>query len=114
MSPKIIFTPTGTAFQLTDAGLTAELMRTDVHEVTVGLALPTNATAYLSSLRSSIFTPGRAVVERRSVRPGRGKSTPEIIVLGNRVSGGGTPAEALAVYAVDQLKSKQFQLTPTP
>jgi hypothetical protein len=115
VTPKIIFTPTGTAFQLTDAAVTAGFTRTDVHEVTVGLALATNATAYLSSLRSSIFTPGRAVVvERQSVRPGRRKSVLETVVLGARVSGGGTPAEALAVYAVDQLKSKQFQLTPAP
>lgn len=86
-----------------------------MHEVTVGLALPTNAAAYLSSLRSSIFTPGRAVVVDRPTAPAARRSGgPQVVVLGARVSGGGTPAEALAVYAVDQLKSKQVQLTPAP
>ncbi|MEH2498219.1 hypothetical protein V1294_004698 [Bradyrhizobium sp. AZCC 1678] len=113
-TPKITFTPTGTAFQLTDAAITGELKRTDVHEVTMGLALPTNASAYLSSLRSFIFSPARNIaVDNRSARPGR-KETTTSVVLGARVSGGGTPAEAMAVYAVDQLKSRQFQLVPTP
>ena len=39
-TPKITFKPTGTAFQLIDAGLTGDVSRTDQHEVTVGLALP--------------------------------------------------------------------------
>lgn len=113
VNPKIIFTPTGTGFQLTDAAITAGVTRTDVHEVTVGLALPTNATAYLSGLRTSVFSPARAIVaDRPGVSPGRRKA--EVVVLGSRVSGGGTPAEALAVFAVDQLKSKQIQLTPAP
>jgi hypothetical protein len=34
--------------------------------------------------------------------------------MGARVSGGGTPAEALAVYAVEQLKNRQLQLIPAP
>ena len=114
VTPKITFTPTGTAFQLTDAAVTGELKRTDMHEVTMGLALPTSASSYLSSLRSFIFTPVRSVVvESGNTRLGR-KSSTTSIVLGARVSGGGTPAEALAVYAVDQLKSRQFQLVPAP
>lgn len=114
VTPKITFTPTGTAFQLTDAAITGELKRTDTHEVTMGLALPTNASSYLSSLRSFIFSPSRSVaVETRGGRLGR-KETTTSVVLGARVSGGGTPAEAMAVYAVDQLKSRQFQLVPAP
>lgn len=114
VTPKITFTPTGTAFQLTDAAITGELKRTDMHEVTMGLALPTNASSYLSSLRSFIFSPARSVaVETRSAGPVR-KDTTTSVVLGARVSGGGTPAEALAVFAVDQLKSRQFQLVPAP
>jgi len=83
-----------------------------MHEVTMGLALPTSADSYLSSLRSFIFTPARSVaIESGNTSPGRRTST-KSIVLGARVNGGGTPAEALAVYAVDQLKSRQFQLIP--
>jgi hypothetical protein len=114
VTPKITFTPTGTAFQLTDAALTGELKRTDMHEVTVGLALPTSAGSYLTSLRSFIFTPARStVVERGNASLGR-KGSATSFILGARVSGGGTPAEALAVFAVDQLKGRQFQLIPTP
>lgn len=112
VTPKITFTPTGTAFQLTDAAVTGELKRTDMHEVTMGLALPTSAVSYLSSLRSFIFTPARSVaIESGNTSSGR-KGSAKSIVLGARVNGGGTPAEALAVYAVDQLKSRQFQLIP--
>jgi hypothetical protein len=112
VTPKIIFTPTGTAFQLTDAALTGELKRTDMHEVTVGLALPTSATAYLSSLRAYTFAPTHAVVVERGDQ-GRGRVRASI-VLGARVIGGGSPSETLAVYAVDQRKSQQFKLVPSP
>ena len=113
-TPKITFTPTGTAFQLIDAGLTGEVSRTDQHEVTVGLALPPSATVYLNSLRSYLFTPARSVVAlKQAAAPGR-KPAETALVLGNRVTGGGSPAETLAVYAVDQLKSKQVQIQPAP
>lgn len=113
-TPKISFTPTGTAFQLTDAALTAELKRTDVHKVSIGLALPTSASAALSSLRSYVFSPGTAVAAGRGdIRAGRTAATSSVVV-GARVIGGGTPAETLAVYAVDQLKARQVQLVPAP
>lgn len=41
--------------------------------------------------------------------PARAQQNPSFSA---RVNGGGSPAEALAVYAVDQLKSRQFQLIP--
>jgi hypothetical protein len=107
-TPKITFTPTGTAFALTDASLTGELKRTDMHQVTVGLALPTSATAYLSSLRTFTFAPTNAVVVGESQR---GRTS---LVLGARVIGGGTSSETLAVFAVDQRKSQQFKLLPPP
>lgn len=113
-TPKITFTPTGSAFQFTDAGLTAELKRTDTHEVTFALALPTEAAAYLNSLRTYVFTPTQNVtVERIKPRTSGAKGTTSLVV-GTRVMGGGTPAEALAVYAVDQLKSRQIQLVSSP
>ena len=113
-TPKITFTPIGTSFQLIDAGITGDVSRTDQHEVTVGLALPPSATVYLNSLRSFLFTPARSVVAlNRTVRPGT-KPVETAFVLGNRVTGGGSPAEALAVFAVDQLKSKQVQFQTAP
>lgn len=113
-TPKITFTPTGTAFQLVDAGITGGVSRSDQHEVTVGLALPPSATVYLNSLRSYLFTPARSVVAlKQQSAPGK-KPAETALVLGNRVTGGGSPAEALAVYAVDQLKSKEVQFQPAP
>jgi hypothetical protein len=107
-TPKITFTPIGTVFQLTDASLTGEVKRTDMHEVTVGLALPTSATTYLSNLRAYTFAPSNAVVVGNNQHGSRGS-----LVLGARVIGGGTSSETLAVWAVDQRKSQQFRLLPT-
>jgi hypothetical protein len=102
------------AFQLSDAGLTGELKRTDVHEVTVGMAVASETGGYLSSLRSFEFT-GRSIAVKAAPKkkPGE-KSTPSYVMLGARVTGGGTAAEVLAVFAIDQLKSKQLQLLPPP
>ncbi|MHC4049197.1 hypothetical protein [Bradyrhizobium sp. 25ACV] len=111
-TPKVTFTPTGTAFQLVDAGITGEISRTDQHEVTVGLALPPTATVYLNSVRSYLFAPvPSAVAVKRAANPAK-KPTETALFLGTRVTGGGSPAETLAVYAVDQLKSKQVTFQP--
>jgi hypothetical protein len=40
LSPKVAFTPVSNNFQLLDASLTASVMRTDHHQVIVGLGLP--------------------------------------------------------------------------
>lgn len=111
-TPKITFTPTGSAFQLTDATLTGEVKRTDLHKVFVALAVPTNASVYLDSLRSYLFSPARGIATAPSVAGGRrGASS---LVVGTQVIGGGTQAEALAVLAIDQLKSRELELVPSP
>ena len=40
LTPMIILNPVGSAFQLTNGSLVGTLMRTDIHQVIVGLALP--------------------------------------------------------------------------
>ncbi len=112
-TPKITFTPTGSAFQLIDATLTGEIKRTDLHKVFVALAVPTKANVYLNSLRSYLFSPARGVATVRGAT-GVGGGAFSSLVVGARVIGGGTPAEALAVLAIDQLKSRELELVPSP
>jgi hypothetical protein len=113
-TPKIIFTPTGDAFQLTDAALTIDFKRSDMHQVTVGLAAPSSANVLLGGLRSYLFSPARGVAITQRPRSGERASDTSSIVVGSRVIGGGTRAETLAVLAIDQLKSLEIQLVPSP
>jgi hypothetical protein len=103
VNPSVTFTPVGSAFQPLNASLTAAADRTDKHNVTVALALdPTEVVADLDPVRSGLFAPRRAVLA-----PARG------LVIGRRVTGGGTPAEQLAVTVNDQIKSREVKVIPT-
>ncbi len=113
-TPKIVFTPTTPAFQFTDAAITAGLKRTDAHQVTVGLAVPTNANVYLNSLRSYLFSSGRGTGTAERSQMSQGRSSATTLIVGARVIGGGTPAEALAVVAIDQLKARELEIIPSP
>jgi hypothetical protein len=113
-APKVEFTPVTTAFQLADASLNASVARTDVHEVSVGLALPSTIMADLEPLRSFVFSPGRgAGITGRAASVLSASSAPALYV-GARVTGGGSLAERLAVVAIDQLKSRQVQFVAPP
>jgi hypothetical protein len=109
VNPVVTFTPVGTALQLADASLTAAFKRSDVHEVTVGVAIDKTGVPNLAPLRSYLFS------DRRNAT-GFGPSGPSAIsgrlFIGNRVIGGGSVAEQLAVIAIDQVKSQQIQLIP--
>jgi hypothetical protein len=94
-NPMIAFAPVTQAFQLTNASLTASAMRTDVHTVTVALAISPTGTADLDPVRVGLFTAGRGT-----------------LVVGRRVTGGGSPSEKLAVTAIDQIKSRELKLIP--
>ena len=103
VNPSITFTPVGSAFQPLNASLTAVADRTDMHKVTVALALdPAEVVADLDPVRAGFFAPRLAVVA-----PTRG------LVVGRRVTGGGTPAEQLAVTVIDQIKSREVKVIPT-
>ena len=119
-TPKVVFAPVGQAFQLADASLTGLAKRADVHQVTMALAIATGDQINLDPLRSFLFSsersarvaavpsdPPRADLPRRKVA-----STS--LVVGRRVTGGGTPSEVLAVLAIDQLKSRELELIRTP
>jgi hypothetical protein len=109
VNPVVTFTPVGTALQLADASFTAAFKRSDVHEVTVGVAIDKTGVPNLAPLRSYLFS------DRRNAT-GLGPSGPSTssgrLFIGNRVIGGGSVAEQLAVIAIDQVKSQQIQLIP--
>lgn len=106
-TPAITFTPVTTAFQLASASATGLADRTDVHQVTVGVAISPGGVTELDPLRSYLFSPSRAAsgggpAERTAQSP---------LVVGRRVIGGGSPSERLAVIAADIAKSSEVQLT---
>ncbi len=108
-SPKVVFAPARTGFQIADASLTGTARRKDAHQVTVGLALDPKGKgiAALSSLRGFVFSGGGIGGTRVAIGS---RAAGEVLVL-NRVTATTTsPAEQLAVLAIDQLKSRELQL----
>jgi hypothetical protein len=113
-TPKLEFTPIGQNLQLANASVTGSAVRADVHQVAVGLAIAKGDLMALDPLRSFLFSSERGarvagapdtVVRRRSLSS---------LVVGRRVIGGGTPSEILAVLAIDQIKSREFEFIPIP
>jgi hypothetical protein len=94
-TPKIEFTPVTTAFQLANASVTGLADRTDAHQVTVALAIDTGSVLDLDPVRSGLFA--------------RGSGS---LVVGRRVTGGGTRSEKLAVATIDQVKSREVKIVP--
>jgi hypothetical protein len=94
-TPKIVFTPVTQAFQLADASVTGLADRTDVHQVTVALAIDTKSVTDLDPVRLGLFSRGS-------------------LVVGRRVTGGGTASEKLAVAAIDQIKSREVRIIRSP
>jgi hypothetical protein len=107
VNPAVVFTPVTSAFQLTNASLTAMADRMDVHQVSVGLAVSTSGMSQLDPVRSFLFSSDRGAgtaTGNRGVSP---------VVVGRRITGGGrTASEVLAVIAIDQLKSRELKLIP--
>jgi hypothetical protein len=105
-TPAITFTPVTDAFQLASASATGLADRSDVHQVTVGVAISPSGVTELDPLRSYLFSSSRGVsgegpAERIARSP---------LVIGRRVIGGGTASERLAVVAADQAKSPEVQV----
>jgi hypothetical protein len=101
-TPKIAFTPVGDAFHLASADFTASADRTDAHSVAVGLAIATGDAVELDPIRLGLLAPKRA-----GLGPARNG-----LVVGRRITGGGSPSERLAVAAIDQFKSQDFRIVP--
>jgi hypothetical protein len=112
-TPKVVFAPVGTLLRVADASLDLSVGRTDKHQVTIGLAVDV---AGVDSLRGFLFSAGRGsggeamIAGRRST----GRQPAGMLYAGQRVTGGGTPSEVLAVIAIDQQKSKEFKLQVQP
>ncbi|MCA6123729.1 hypothetical protein J6500_17755 [Bradyrhizobium sp. WSM 1704] len=56
-TPRITFSPLGTGLSVTDASVTGKLSRTDLHKVTIGLAIDKGSVDQVAPLRSTLFTP---------------------------------------------------------
>jgi hypothetical protein len=110
-TPTAMFTPLGTALQLSDASLTAAFKRSDVHEVTVGVAIDKAAVSNLGPVRSALFSERR---DAAGLGTSRTAATGGALYIGNRVIGGGGGSEQLAVIANDQAKSEKVQFIPAP
>ena len=111
-TPTAMFTPLGTALQLTDASLTAAFKRSDVHEVTVGVAIDKAAVSNLGPVRSALFSDRRDATGLGTSRTATTSS--DGLYIGNRVIGGGGGSEQLAVIANDQAKSEKVQIIAAP
>jgi hypothetical protein len=112
-NPSVVFSPAGTKFQVVDANLMAGVKRSDVHKVTLGLALESAGVEALTPLRSFLFSR-----ERSGGFPGTVPTVRQVaaapLYVGNRVTGGGSPSERLAVITVDQFKSRELELIVNP
>jgi hypothetical protein len=96
---------------MADASFTAAFKRSDVHEVTVGMAIDKTGVSNLASVRSYLFSDRR---NPTGLIPSRAPIISGNLFIGNRVIGGGSVAEQLAVIAIDQAKSQQVQIVPAP
>jgi len=108
-TPKVTFVQVMSGFQVTDASVTGNLVRRDVHQVTVGLALEPSGVVALSSLRGFVFSGlgGGTGPQVTLGRPGV-----QTLVL-NRITATATSrAEQLALLAIDQFKSRELTLRP--
>jgi hypothetical protein len=56
LSPKVTFSPVGTALSVTDAALTGTLIRKDLHKITMALAVGGGGVKQVKPLRSALFT----------------------------------------------------------
>jgi hypothetical protein len=56
-TPKVMFLPTGRAFQVADASFGVSASRTDTHQLTVGLYIDTTGLAEVKGVRATLFGP---------------------------------------------------------
>jgi hypothetical protein len=109
LNPVATFVPIGRNFQVSGANLNGLADRIDVHQVTIGLAIAPTEVTELGSFRSYLFSPARIAARQQ-----QGPSVLTSVFIGNRVIGGGTPSEKLALIAIDQSKSRELELIPAP
>ena len=113
LTPKITFKQIGSGFQTSDLSGTFDAQRTDIHQVTIGVALDSTAQAQLAELRDFVFSRKPTVVA--SAKPKKAgpigtlaaqiPPTFETIIVAPT-----SEAEALSALAVDQFLSHQVQV----
>jgi hypothetical protein len=108
--PTLVFTPVTSALHVTNATLTGSAVRSDLHVVTMALAIAPSGLVELDTTRTYLFSDRRSPSSRTTAQAASASS----LVIGRRVIGGGTPSETLAVLAIDQIKSRELQLIPSP
>jgi hypothetical protein len=114
-TPKFIFSPVKTAWQIADISSPATFKRKDTHQVTVAVALDSKGSTPLTSIRGFVFSSERTSgVSSAPLAVGTGAAGSQILVLNRIVASTTTPATQLAVYKIDQLKSREVQLLPPP
>jgi hypothetical protein len=85
-----------------------------MHQVTVALAIAAGGIVALDPLRAFLFSPERSAGVARMPERAAQTIARSSLVVGRRVTGGGTPSEVLAVLAIDQLKSRELEIIPPP
>ncbi|MFO1125351.1 MAG: hypothetical protein U1E25_08800 [Methylocystis sp.] len=107
---QVIFSPIRNTFALVNANVNAEVRRTDIHQVTVGLALDSAALTQLGPYRDFLFAryggAGPAGPPRSGPKAIRGS------LFGRLLTASGTPAEIAAAEAVDQFLTQRL-FSPT-
>ncbi|MGD9659153.1 MAG: hypothetical protein AB7U61_16215 [Methylocystis sp.] len=108
---QVVFSPIRNTFALVNANINGEVRRTDIHQVTVGLALDSAATTQLGPYRDFLFTryggSGPVGPMRSSATGVMGGS-----LFGRLLTASGTPAEIAAAEAVDQFLTQRL-FSPT-
>ncbi|MEH2546285.1 hypothetical protein V1283_002930 [Bradyrhizobium sp. AZCC 2262] len=110
-TPKLVFAPVGTLLRVANASLDLNVGRSDKHQVTIGLAVDVGG---VDAVRGFLFSAGRGSGTVIAERGPTGRQPTRLLWAGQRVTGGGTRSEFLAVIAIDQQKSKEFKLQVAP
>jgi hypothetical protein len=115
-NPKLTFTPVGKKFQFMDASITGLAKRMDTHKVYVALAEQPSGTASLTLLQNYLFpAPAISTFTRTSRQRVSTAFLSTGVAIGNSViAKPRTSGEALALEAVDQMRSREIQITTIP
>jgi hypothetical protein len=115
-NPKLTFTPAGRKFQFMDASVTGLAKRIDTHKVYVALAVQPSGAASLTLLQHYLFpAPAISTFSRTSRQKGSTAFLGTGVAIGNSViARPRTDGEALALEAVDQMRSREIQITTIP